>query len=502
MKVFFYLSFLIFVKISIYSQPDLTSSRTLELLLEADGITKVDDINSYKKVYDKILTECKSEVSKEQSVFSKHEVIFNRLHDDYLKKYQNEAYINKLFKGKEFNCVTAVVLYNMICTDLGLEINLYESPFHVFITAPTPGNRDFKIELTDPVDGFNASLDNSEYVEYLLDYKLITEEELKEKGEVKILNEFISETHQISSRDLVAIYYANIGFYNLLKDSTAKAYNYYKKSISFAYDSTRAQSLIWVWASHVENIQNDIKKLNSFLLENLDSIPVDKSYYDQIINSSAIAIDFNVDKNDFESAENIFNKLESVLPDEMLKEDYFIRIELAIKSNKIQNKIIRGDYEAAYSIATDLYVKNKDNSKVLDIYLQCGNIYMQNLGLNRETDRLVEVADSMFTNAPGIKSVEDNFVLACINAVVKAGLYKTNHYKSKEILFAANKKLPNNKGIKETIAYLYHEIAMAEIRNRNYKKALEILNDGLKYDPENWELKHEIELTKGLLNKR
>ena len=127
---------------------------------------------------------------------------------------------------------------------------------------------------------------------------------------------------------------------------------------------------------------------------------------------------------------------------------------------------------------------------------------MQNLGLNRETDRLVEVADSMFTNAPGIKSVEDNFVLACINAVVKTGLYKTNHYKSKEILFAANKKLPNNKGIKETIAYLYHEIAMAEIRNRNYKKALEILNDGLKYDPENWELKHEIELTKGLLNKR
>jgi hypothetical protein len=127
---------------------------------------------------------------------------------------------------------------------------------------------------------------------------------------------------------------------------------------------------------------------------------------------------------------------------------------------------------------------------------------MQNLGLNGETDKLIEVADSMFTNAPGIKSVESNYVLSCIQAVVNTGLYRTNPNKSKEILFTANKKLPNNEGITSTIGYLYHEMAMAEIRNRNYKKAIDILNEGLKYDPENWELKHEIDLTKGLLNKR
>jgi hypothetical protein len=501
MKSFFF-SFLISANILISAQSSITSLETLRLLLEADGIIKENDINSYKKVYENILNECKSEVLKEQSVYSKHEVIFTLLHDEYLKKYQNEAYINKLFKGKEFNCVTAVMLYNMLCTDLGLDVNIYETPFHVFLTAPNPGKRDFKIELTDPVDGFDTQLDNSEYIDYLLDYKLITEEELKEKGEGEIFKEFVSETHQITSRDLVAIYYANLGVYNLLKDSTAKSYSYYKKSISFAYDSTRAQSLIWAWATHIENIKNDIKKLNSFLLENLDSLPNEKTYFEQIIHSSAVAIDYNVEKNDFETAEMIFTKLASVLPKNMLKEDNFTRIEIAIKSNKINNKFIRGENEEAYKIATELYLKNKKNDKILDIYLYCGNNYMQHLGLNREIDRLIEVADSMFNLAPGIKSVEDNYVLACIGAVIKAGLYKTNPTKSKEILFAANKKLPNNEGIKGTIAYLYHEIAMAEIRNRNYKKAIEILNDGLKYDPENWELKHEIDLTKELLNRR
>ena len=500
MKVLF--SFFLLICIPIYSQSDLTSTETIDLLIEADGLKGHFDLNQYHAIYNRILTECSNALQEKQTLYLKHEAMFDLLHSNYLKKYQTNSYLTKLFDEKEFNCVTAVLLYNMLCNDLNLKINLYETPAHVYITVPDHNNEEFNVELTDPVDGFDSKLDNSEYIEYLLDYKLITEEELKEKGEDKVYREFISETHKINSRDLIAIYFANLGAYNLMKDSTEKAFNLYKKSIHFEYDSTRAKSLAFVLISHVENIQKDLNKLNRFLLENIDSIPNDKNYYEQMINSCVIAINNNLERNDFETSDSIFSKLTLVLPSIMVNTEYFARIDIAIKSEKIQNKIIRGEYETAYNIATELYAKNKNNSKLLDIYLQCGSIFMYNLGLKRETDRLIEVADSMFTNAPGIKSVEDNYVLACINAVVNCGLYKTNQYKSKEILFAAYKKLPENEGIKQTIAYLYHEIAMSEIRNREYKKAMETLNTGLKYDPENWELKHEISLTKELLNKR
>ena len=178
------------------------------------------------------------------------------------------------------------------------------------------------------------------------------------------------------------------------------------------------------------------------------------------------------------------------------------RQEINIKANQVNNKIIRGDNEEAFIIASDLYRKYKENDKILDLYLYCGNIYMQKLGLNRNTIKLLEVADSMFTNAPNVKSVEDSYVMACVQNAINSGLYLTDPQKSKEILISAQKKLPDNNGINSSIGYLYHETAMAEIRNRNYKKAFDILTEGLKYDPNSHDLKREIILTKELLNKR
>lgn len=497
-------AFLFFVLSSnfILSQSSRISSEILTTLLNADGITVEDELITYKNSYNNILTESIKEVDDEESVYDKHKALFKLLHSDFLKKYKFEAYINKLFKNKEFNCVTAVILYQMICLDLGLNINLYKTPYHVFIAAENPGKHNITIELTDPVDGFDAELDNSEYIEYLIDYKFITENELKEKGEDTIYKEFVSETYQININELVAIYYTNLASFNVNTDSTFRAYSFIKKAVLLSQDSIKINTHNLIWYLHTENIKSDVDGYSKFLIENLDSIPVSTEFYNQMVYSTAIAVNLNTDNNNFDVAENIFKKLCSVLPKVMLKESSISRIEINIKVNQVNNKIIRGDNEEAFIIASDLYSKYKENDKILDLYLYCGNIYMQKLGLNRNTSKLLEVADSMFTNAPNVKSVVDSYVMACVQNAINSGLYLTDPQKSKEILFNAHKKLPYNDGINSSIGYLYHETAMAEIRNRNYKKALDILNEGLKYDPNSHDLKREIILTKELLNKR
>ena len=502
MKPIYSFLYFILLNISILCQSSINSSELLTTLLNADGINNEEELKSYKKIYSEILLESKNEVEDEKNIYDKHKVLFKLLHSEFLKKYKFEAYINKLFKGKEFNCATAVMLYQMICLDLGLNINLYETPYHVFITAQNPGKQNFTIELTDPVDGFDAKLDNSEYIEYLIDYKFITEDELKEKGEAAIYKEFVSETHQINVNELIAIYYTNLASFNARNDSTLKAYRFIKKAVMLSQDSLKIKTHNLIWYFHTEYIKSDVDMYSNFLIENLDSVPVSTEFYNQMIYSAAIAVDLNMDYNSFDVAENIFNKLCDVLPKNMLKENSISRIEINIKTNKAHNKVIRGNNDEAFIIAGDLYRKYKENDKILDLYLYCGNTYLQKLGLNRNTSKLLEVADSMFANAPNVKSVEDSYVMACVQNAINSGLYLTDPHKSKEILLSANKKLPDNAGICSSIGYVYHEMAMAEIRNRNYKKALDILNEGLEYDPNSHDLKREIILTKELLNKR
>jgi len=86
--------------------------------------------------------------------------------------------------------------------------------------------------------------------------------------------------------------------------------------------------------------------------------------------------------------------------------------------------------------------------------------------------------------------------------VVNSKLYINKPKEAEKILLNAHKKLPGNIKIKKGLGLIYHELAMAEIRNRNYKKAITLLKKGLKYDPDSYDLKHEIDLTKDLLPKK
>jgi len=221
-----------------------------------------------------------------------------------------------------------------------------------------------------------------------------------------------------------------------------------------------------------------------------------------MITVSAIAIELNVGESKFEAADSIYNTLVSVLPPEKISSSTIRLMYVYKESSKIRSKAIRGEYEDAFNLACGLYNYDKANAGVVEMYLWVGNMYMQSLGLSGNNDRLMEVADTLFTDFPEIQSVKDHYVSACLQNVIYGGLYKTDNRKSKEILLRANDRLPGNHSIIKAIGYLYHDMAMAEIRNRHYKEALDLLNEGLQYDPDNEEIKHEIDLTKELLNKR
>ncbi|MEJ2613776.1 MAG: hypothetical protein P8Z35_02365 [Ignavibacteriaceae bacterium] len=500
-------SILIFISLTTMTicrqhRQQLRSTDFFNQLFNAENIYNEKELIGYKSIYNTILLDAKNAVDQEDDIYDKHKAIFNLLHDKYLKRYTGISYFSKLLKSGDYNCATAVTLYYLLCDDLGLRVNLYESPYHVYITVNSPENNEFIVELTNPVDGFDFKPDEEDYITYLLDYKLITKKEYDETEKDKLYKKFISESHKIKPEKLLSIYYSNLATYKLLKNNTSEAYKLIKKAVSIMPDSANIQEHDMIWSLQISNIETNTNALSAFLLESMDSIPPSNEFIDALIKASSNAIYKNLNMNKFEMADSIYNKLCSVLPGEKLSEPVIGQLDIDVNRAKINSRVVRGEYEGAFTLAGNLFDRYRKNDSVLEIYIEVGNSYMKQLGFSGNFEKLMKVADTLFVKAPGVKSVKETYALSSVMYVVNSGLYNSDAGRAEKILLDANEKLPDNIMIKRALGMIYHELAMAKIRKKDYSTAVKLLKKGLGYYPESKDLKHELKLTHDLLPKK
>ncbi len=502
MNLIYALLFFICLSNFIFSQPKIETYNFISNLLNADGISNQDDINDYLKIYDQIFQRAKKKIADENNIYDKHKALFSLFHDSILKKYTSKSYIKNLLKNQEYNCATAVILYYLICCDLDLKVNVYKSPYHVYISANSNDGKEFIIELTNPVDGFDFEKDMDDYIPYLLDYKLITQEELNKKGINNIYKEFISKSEKITPDQLLAVYYTNLAAYQILDKKWYDAYKFLKQAVIIFPDSSTIESFNLVWSVHANDIEDNTDKVSSFLLETIDSIPASDEFYDNLIDFSGFVIDKNLEINNFNLADSIYNKLCNVLPHRELLNNLIKKMNVAISKDKIIHKTVRGEYNEAFILAGKLYNKYPNDEDIIDLFIDAGKTYVYNLQYSGDFKKIMDVADTLYSKVPEIKSVQDIYAFSRAGFTILSHLYKQDVNKAKGILIAAYKKVPDNARLKNALGIVYHELAMAEIRNRNYKDAINLLIQGLKYDPESYDLQYELKLTKDLLPKK
>ncbi len=103
-----------------------------------------DRINSLRKKKNRLSTD---------EAFLRH--VFYKIHRVYLKKYKPYQSFEKLFEKGEYGCLTGTALYALILEELGYQIEIRETNYHVFLLVKA-GNKQFLIESTDPLYGFLA----------------------------------------------------------------------------------------------------------------------------------------------------------------------------------------------------------------------------------------------------------------------------------------------------------------------------------------------------------
>lgn len=182
------------------------------------------------------------------------EKLFIYLHATWLKQYQLKATtLFEILTRKEYNCVSATVLYNLLCDEVGLATEAFETPTHVY-TIFTNVTQQVMVENTTSM-GFNIMKNLQRYSQYLLQY--YPQNEALKIGLDRLYAYENANGRRINNTELLGLICYNRAIFNAEEKNFEQAYAYVELAQSFNADSRSNRqfeiSLYYRWGSELFN---------------------------------------------------------------------------------------------------------------------------------------------------------------------------------------------------------------------------------------------------------
>ncbi len=160
--------------------------------------------------------------------------VFNVLHARWLKTYQLEATtLRDIVKHKRFNCVSATILFNLICDDQGWDTEAFETPTHVY-TLFNNFTQQVMVENTSPM-GFNIINNLQAYSRYLAQY--YPQSEVVKIGLDRLYLHEQSQGRRIDNTELLGLLAYNQAYFARKRGEYARAYGLVLLAQNFNSDS-------------------------------------------------------------------------------------------------------------------------------------------------------------------------------------------------------------------------------------------------------------------------
>lgn len=160
--------------------------------------------------------------------------VFNYLHGTWLKKYQLEATtLLDVVHKKLFNCVSATILYNLVCTDMGWDTDAFETPTHVY-TIFNNFTQEHMVENTSPM-GFDIMRNLQAYTRYIAHY--YPRSEVVRIGLDRLYYHEQSKGRRIDNTELLGLLAYNQAYFANKRGDFARAYDLILLAQDFNRDS-------------------------------------------------------------------------------------------------------------------------------------------------------------------------------------------------------------------------------------------------------------------------
>jgi hypothetical protein len=215
-------------------------------------------------------------------------IVFNTIHNNLFRKYEERNQICEIFETGYYNCVSASFMYSYMLGRLGIPHQVMETPNHVYVLA-FPDDETWVLESTDPTQGFYEiePPNYDSYIQSLLDQKLITQTQLISPDIDSILDA-LNENEAATLARLVSIQYQNQAIYDAEDGKTGKALQNYLKAkyICPEADYHNAGFFLLSWLEE-ENYKNpfffDFLRLGykEMPAQEQMAVPASISYYSQ-----------------------------------------------------------------------------------------------------------------------------------------------------------------------------------------------------------------------------
>jgi hypothetical protein len=331
----------------------------IESLFAIDSLINKETANKYKQELISVVNNFPLKEEKAKKEKKRIKLIYNKIHDTFFRKYNLDSYFTDIFNDGTYNCVTASALYAFVFDKLSIPYHIKETPSHVFLIA-YPYSHKIYLETTAPgAYGYSVPNENDvkKIIDELVDYKIVTNEEVLEKGYMTFYEDYFYGKEYIDKSALIGMQYYNKGLTFWDDANYTDAINNLRKAKVF-YSSPLIKpilkSIMFVQINELEfNSLEDV----DYLLELLSISNYPKDYSIANLKSSLFKI-VEHDDNDTEFIEETVIKFEKLTDEKVKKEAIEFFYEYLAR-----NAVTDEDHENALIYADKIF-KTNANSKI------------------------------------------------------------------------------------------------------------------------------------------
>lgn len=463
--------------------------------------SSTEEFENYKDFLNRHKSELDKKIKNRFSYKRKAEIIFKYLHEEVFLRYKLNSRVEELIETKSYNCVTATAFFVSMAEVFEIPFQIYETPAHVYAAIPD-GNNEIIVELTAPENGFDFDTDIESVLQTLLDSKLISQQELEEKGAEQLFAEYVKETIPIGERELLAIQYYNDGVMYSDEKKYRESYNKFRKALILYNNPQFSEAYRYTVSVSQLDFTLPVNEKTELLHILLESTREDSLLtYTLIPHLGELIEDLMKAEDTFDDAQALIDRArDEVFPDELIKSK-INEYQVYIYTSIAQNASLRGDSNLAKENLEKALQIDPENGRLITYYVSVSSnhaLKLAQFGL-LETAR-AQIDQLAFDYPQGYPIVLDAQVRIILSGLIEIPIVHDNAPKLLSDIKLAHSIQPENIYLKSFAANVFHELAMQQIRRADYQRAKDYILMGLEYNKDNPTLISDLELINQMMD--
>jgi tetratricopeptide (TPR) repeat protein len=220
------------------------------LAMATDPVMRYDVYEMHRTGFYQFLDSLKSERNFRRGPRRQVPFIFEAIHAKYFREYQANPLFSHIFGNGDYNCITASVLFALAFDHFDIPYRIIMIPDHVYLLA-YPEGEGIIVETTNPLRGAHLAIGSRERahaVRQLVDMKLVTQQEVDQKGADQVFSQVYLSRETPTLLQLIGALYHNQALGAAGMRRYVLSYELFKKS-SFLYPrlSTTGSMMTYAW---------------------------------------------------------------------------------------------------------------------------------------------------------------------------------------------------------------------------------------------------------------